>query len=766
MTSTQDDDPFYGSDDELPSLDALLTRIPGRIQQQLSQPKPISKPIPTNAIWIELEDDDSSVENQTTDKEDFIYSLSDAEPEKAIPALVKGEVRKRWQSSSERFDDDDLKGEEKRPSRPLGRSTSTQKSKPHEVDIRSRKPPKTKNNIPSKIESQASIKQPQGPSETSNGAPKNTISNASGPASRLPQSQANISERSRYNGQEGPLTQHPRSVSPSRSRITKSSRQPHLPKHQESKDIVRPLPELLLDIQDGMGANTLHFPIMPPKESKQKKLVSSHREIHAEEASQEPAIDTGRLQDFIDEWDEPELDRKTKSSTQSTVPKSPSKRQTKKSFDAIKSQLAIDFLQQLDTQITHGKVGELTQSTGGVKIVWSNTLKTTAGRANWKRETIISKHIGDSAKADVKQYRHHSSIELSEKVIDDELRLLNVIAHEFCHLANFIINGITDNPHGKEFKVWAAKCTQLFGSQGIKVTTKHSYEIDFKYVWTCTACGCEYKRHSKSIDPKRHRCGASAIFSPSVARIAASTARDWSYVDAWLASKSPAWKNSLPSFERNQDTLKALLALVSLNEAADDQRRLLARVDATALQALSAHDKAEAGITANGTTLTKGHLLDAIEHSLPKDGVNALDVLTAVASEAATASADPDHLGSLMLRLQGTVYGAEQTAARVDAFDRQLQREAEAAEELLHTLQSESYKPPSDLAKQNLDVQRRIKTVSAQLPDLHDRVTALGASIATPYMAIGDVIELEQRYQALLFHARDLSEQIAALSQE
>ncbi|EGR49054.1 uncharacterized protein TRIREDRAFT_106731 [Trichoderma reesei QM6a] len=277
---------------------------------------------------------------------------------------------------------------------------------------------------------------------------------------------------------------------------------------------------------------------------------------------------------------------------------------------------------------------------------------------------------------------------------------------------------------------------------------------------------------------------SAAIFSPSVARIAASTARDWSYVDAWLASKSPAWKSSLPPFERNQDTLKALLALVSINEAADDQRRLLARVDATALQGLSAHDRAEmpssssssnnnnnnnssSSNSGGNTALTKGHLLDAIEHSLPKDGANALNVLTAVASEAAaTASPDPDHIGRLMLRLQGRIYGAEQTAARVDALERHLQRETEAAEELLHTLQSDGYKPPSDLAKQNLDVQRRIKTVSAQLPDLHDRVTALAASVATPHPAIGDVIELEQQYQALLFHVRELSEQLAALSQQ
>ena len=33
-------------------------------------------------------------------------------------------------------------------------------------------------------------------------------------------------------------------------------------------------------------------------------------------------------------------------------------------------------------------------------------------------------------------------------------RLINVLAHEYCHLANFMISGIKNNPHGKEFKEW------------------------------------------------------------------------------------------------------------------------------------------------------------------------------------------------------------------------------------------------------------------------------------------------------------------------
>lgn len=106
--------------------------------------------------------------------------------------------------------------------------------------------------------------------------------------------------------------------------------------------------------------------------------------------------------------------------------------------------------------------------------------------------------------------RHHASIELAEKVIDDENRLINVIAHEYCHLANFMVSRVKTQPHGKEFKAWAAQCTRAFGHRGVEVTTKHSYEISYRYIWRCSrpVCGIEYKRHSKSIDPGKHSCGS------------------------------------------------------------------------------------------------------------------------------------------------------------------------------------------------------------------------------------------------------------------
>ncbi|KAK0625369.1 SprT-like family-domain-containing protein, partial [Bombardia bombarda] len=243
--------------------------------------------------------------------------------------------------------------------------------------------------------------------------------------------------------------------------------------------------------------------------------------------------------EFIDDWNDEHSPKKilfpdaTKSktttakkttssskppSTTTTTSKPPSKtalaasaREAKKSFAAAKHALAESFLAELDETITAGQLSALAASTGGIKLNWTNKLNTTAGRANWKRETVRTKAAADptSSASVTTTTKHHASIELAEKVIDDEHRLLNVIAHEFCHLANFMISGVTTNPHGKEFKVWAARCSRAFGeSRGIEVTTKHSYDIDFKYAWTCVDCGMEFKRHSRSIDPKRHRCGA------------------------------------------------------------------------------------------------------------------------------------------------------------------------------------------------------------------------------------------------------------------
>jgi predicted SprT family Zn-dependent metalloprotease len=207
---------------------------------------------------------------------------------------------------------------------------------------------------------------------------------------------------------------------------------------------------------------------------------------------------------------QPESQQSPKSSPrklQSPFKRTKAELEAKKTFETTKHRIAEDFLGELDAVVTSGKVGELAASTGGVRFIWSKTLNSTAGRANWRRETIKTRHADGTSTA---THKHHASIELAEKVIDDEERLVNVIAHEFCHIANFMVSGIKDHPHGRQFKEWGRKCTAAFSHKGVKVTTKHTYEIEYKYIWQCSneECGVEFKRHSKSIDPKRHTCGS------------------------------------------------------------------------------------------------------------------------------------------------------------------------------------------------------------------------------------------------------------------
>ncbi|KFY75751.1 hypothetical protein V499_04307 [Pseudogymnoascus sp. VKM F-103] len=230
-----------------------------------------------------------------------------------------------------------------------------------------------------------------------------------------------------------------------------------------------------------------------PPPSPKKTLVSPKKAPRIPTATHSPSTDDFWKADVVNDWNDEFSPQKPLRSL-NLVPapedltgsprKAPAAKkdkaliERKKKFNENKHAIALSFLRELDSEITDGKVSALAASTGGISIIWSKKLNTTAGRANWKREAIRSRPLSPNLPPTT-TYRHHASIELAEKVIDDEDRLLNVVAHEFCHLANFMVSGVTNNPHGKEFKAWASRCSARFGGRGIEVTTKHSYEIAF-----------------------------------------------------------------------------------------------------------------------------------------------------------------------------------------------------------------------------------------------------------------------------------------------
>lgn len=251
---------------------------------------------------------------------------------------------------------------------------------------------------------------------------------------------------------------------------------------------------------------------------------------------------------------------------------------------------------------------------------------------------------------------------------------------------------------------------------------------------------------------RRLESDSAAIFSPSVARIAASNARDWSYIDNWLASKFPG--GSVPPFERNQETLKALLALASHNEAADEERQLVSRAESEALSQLEES-------RARGASLRE-KLLDAVEDELPQEGQVALDSLASMAAQAGIASPQPEELGRKMVAMQKAIYEAEAMKSRVEILRRCIQQDAERMHKFVRSLEGDDYKPAPELAKQNLEMQRKVKTMASQLPELQDRVAALASSVGLPRPSIQDVARDEQEYLAVLTRKKQLDAQMAA----
>lgn len=259
-----------------------------------------------------------------------------------------------------------------------------------------------------------------------------------------------------------------------------------------------------------------------------------------------------------------------------------------------------------------------------------------------------------------------------------------------------------------------------------------------------------------------HFAPDTAIFSPSVARLAATTAKDWSYVDAWLASKYKG--RSPPPFERNPDTLKALLALAGLNETADENRDLVARVAADALKELQDAADERRLRESHGAKIDlidfKEDFYGALEDSLTKDGKASLDAMASSAVQLGMALPEPAQIGQAMLHLQARDFDLEQAAARVGIMQRYIDLEAARLSGLLEEVSGNEYRPPADLARQNLDMQRKAKAMAKKLPEIKDKVSSLARAVGVPNPTIEQVRLEEETYLELLELKRSLDQKL------
>lgn len=140
----------------------------------------------------------------------------------------------------------------------------------------------------------------------------------------------------------------------------------------------------------------------------------------------------------------------------------------------------------------------------GCELIWSKLLLSTAGKAFLRKERDENGAVRHKADGSI---AIGLTIELSTKVVDSEERVRNTLSHEMCHLSTWLVDGVGQPDHGSAWKKWAAKVTRY--RPDIEISTRHTYEIAYKFSWQCTntACAHIYGRFSKSIDITKQGCG-------------------------------------------------------------------------------------------------------------------------------------------------------------------------------------------------------------------------------------------------------------------
>ncbi|KIY45260.1 hypothetical protein FISHEDRAFT_76757 [Fistulina hepatica ATCC 64428] len=165
-----------------------------------------------------------------------------------------------------------------------------------------------------------------------------------------------------------------------------------------------------------------------------------------------------------------------------TRAKKPTAKELKKQEEDRLLDYATSLFQELNEQVFGNRLPRDTN------IVWYNRLRSTAGRARYERSGGITT----------------SMIQLSEKILQNEIDLKNTLSHEMCHLALWVVDEIRDSGHGEEWLKWKAHVENA--RPDIQISIKHSYKINFTYQWMCEICGDTYGRWSDSLDVEKDLC--------------------------------------------------------------------------------------------------------------------------------------------------------------------------------------------------------------------------------------------------------------------
>lgn len=225
---------------------------------------------------------------------------------------------------------------------------------------------------------------------------------------------------------------------------------------------------------------------------------------------------------------------------------------------------------------------------------------------------------------------------------------------------------------------------------------------------------------------------ATALFSPSKALAQQAQAKDWASVDSWLSKKYASKR--LPPFERNEDTLQALLTLATLNDGADEQRSLIDRIEKASLQALSRRKAAASGADDGIFELVIGAL----------EGSEAFEALAALSVGLNCPDSSVETIGKAIVELTEQRFTTERQARQAETEVHALKSEQDRVSKILEYLQrGDDFEPPPDFLEMTSQWHRNTKQFRAKVGEYDDRLAALGAS-PQPSVRLEDIAELSE----------------------
>ncbi|KAI9932759.1 hypothetical protein ASPWEDRAFT_33694 [Aspergillus wentii DTO 134E9] len=208
----------------------------------------------------------------------------------------------------------------------------------------------------------------------------------------------------------------------------------------------------------------------------------------------------------------------------------------------------------------------------------------------------------------------------------------------------------------------------------------------------------------------------SPLLSPAKARQQAIQAKDWAYVNSWL-SRQYAPK-PVPQFERNEDTLRTLLALAAANDAADEEAALLHRAREEAVQGFKAREEKE--------EQQKKEILDEMELCLDENGRRDLNDLAETTAILGTLGTENRDLGQSIIELTRDEFDAQEQVFKVDMLRKYLETELATLQQQLEELRTDkAYEMSPNLPALTAEWTRSTKLLSAKVREYQDRIASL-----------------------------------------